>query len=451
MPVAGAALELAALTTTPLATVGSVRALGAKLQPVFTTNFRRESRMLKLDDGSDVEFVFDVGIVAAGRGKARRTLAIREVEIELKAQGGRDPEAALMRFAARLARDLPLIPLAASKASRGYRLSDRSALLPAKVELPRARPDDRPEVFLADVLEACNRALLANVHALFEIADAGPVHPATSNEAAVASAIEADLEFVHQARVAVRRLRSALRTFAPVAKGRRIDALDDRLGEIGRLFGAARDWDVFVTTTRERLDDEVATDAEGRAALVDLEADATMRRIDAHRSLMAGLDAGLFGETAIAIDRLAARLRSVAADDATTLATRAPRWLSKQSDRIVERSRRIAVLDHGQRHGLRVEVKRLRYALDLLEGLYDEAAVKGYRDAVAGLQDRLGKLNDAVVAETLMQSLPAGDALALARSRFGAWLERHVPKQLPKVAALSVALELMPRPWVPPA
>lgn len=435
MPVAGPALELARLRATPLAAVGSTHALAERLRPVFTTNFRRESQLLRMAGGAVVEFAFDVGTISAGRGRTRRSLPICEVEIEVKTADASGAAPDLMKFAARLAEDLALIPLAASKAARGYRIAEGVALAPTKVDLPVPQAGDPPRLHLARVLAAGNRALLANVHGLFELAGEG--------------ADDAGLEFVHQARVAIRRMRSALLTFRPVAKGRRFDLLDRELRAIGRTFGHARDWDVFATTLLERVDAVVATDAPGKDAMAALRGAVVECRADARTMLMHALDAGPFGATTIAVERMVARLSAGRAGKGT-LGAVAPDWLSAQRDRVVRRARRIAVLDTEERHGLRVEVKRLRYALDLLEGLYERTAVADLVDALADLQDKLGMLNDASVAAALLEALEAFPELALVRVRFDAWLARHVHKQLPKVAALSVAFELTPLPWGPP-
>jgi len=427
--VAGPALELGRLRGSPLATLGSPRALAKRLQPVFTTDFRRESRMVRLPDGSTAEFAFDRGVVATGRGRARRTSPICEVEIELKERASAGAEEALLRFAARLARDVPLIPLAATKAARGYQLADGIVAGPVKVALPPPAPGDDASAHLARVVDACNAAMLANAHALFESAASQPGGNA--------------IEFVHQARVAMRRLRSALHTFRPIVSGRRIVALDDALRTIGQGFGDARDWDVL-STASERLDAEVGRDDAGRAALADVRSMIHRRREAAHGALMRLLDEGSFGATAIATQRFAMRIAawtSVAIDGC------APRWLEKQRDRVVAQARRIAILDDAARHRLRVEVKRLRYALDLLQPLYDEKAAAAFGDALADLQNRLGRLNDAVVAQTLLRSLPPNPSLDLVLSRYEGWLAQHVRKQLPKIGALSVAFELTPQPW----
>jgi triphosphatase len=65
----------------------------------------------------------------------------------------------------------------------------------------------------------------------------------------VGAAGRGDVEGVHQIRVAARRLRATLALFKqhlnPVTVGR----LNDELRRLGSLFGAARDWDVFVLET----------------------------------------------------------------------------------------------------------------------------------------------------------------------------------------------------------
>jgi inorganic triphosphatase YgiF len=436
MPVAGAALEPDRLANTPLDALGSPASLVARLRTVFRTDFTRTAQLLRLPDGTVVEFAFDTGSISVGRGASRRALPICELEIELRSAGTEEPARALLKFAQRLARDIPLIPLAASKAERGHRLVERRVTGVARARLPTPQRHVLARVHLADVLVAGNRALLANAHALFE----------TGRTA------EADERSVHQARVALRRIRSALHTFAPVVQRRRLSALDEPLRSVGRMFGRTRDWDVFTTVTMTRLEEKTATDEPGRAALAEVRAAAQSAREAARRALQVDLETGPFGATTLAIEQLAARLR---VDDrhasSMTLDDCVAAWLDDQRGRVVRRSRRIAALDAHQRHGLRVETKRLRYALDLFDGLFDRARVEAFDEALTALQDKLGALNDATVARDLLGSLPQGTARDLILARLEAWLDRHVRAQLPKVAALSVALELTPQPWRPPA
>ena len=437
-PVDGPTLDWTKLAATPLADFVARPASRKRLRTMFTTDFERQSQRLRLADGSEVEFAFDRGTIAAEvEGRGSKTAEICEIEIELKQRGRDDPSAALLRFAARLARSLPLIPLAASKAARGYALRDGRAVEATKVTLPRPTTDIGPARYLARVLAACNDALLANAHALLD-----------------RRTDEDDLvEPVHQARVAIRRLRSALRLFRPVVDGRRLRAIDTELRELGRRFGAVRDHDVAITITLSRLDRHVGRDAAGRDALAAMRPDLDARRAAKRRALLEALANGTFGKTTLEIERAAMRLardtREKARDPRNTpmLAACAAKWLPRQHARIVALARRLATLDEEGRHRLRIEVKRLRYAVDLLEALYDEDAVAAFRAALSALQERLGQLNDAAVARTVLRSASSGAAVELVLARDGAWFVDRLKQQLPKVAADVMKLELAVHPW----
>ncbi len=429
MPLAAPRLSLVRLRDTPLAALGSPRTLARKLVPLFNTNFRREIRQLTLADGSQVECAIDVGTIRSGRGKSTKSARISEVEFELKAGDA----GALLRFVHRLAQHMPMLPLPSSKAERGYALADGVETVPAKAELPEARADAPARAHLARVVAACQRAVLLDAHALY-----------ASREAAAADERAVDTEFVHQARVAVRRMRSALRTFRPVFGKRRFETINATLREIGQVFGGARDWDVFCDETLARIARIVGDDDAGKVAMLALREEARRQRHDAHARLFDYLHSPSAGSDAIAIERFLLRFDE---SGGRPLGELAPRWLDEHQRRVVDRARRIAALDDEARHRLRIDVKRLRYALDLLDAMYDGDDVRRYRKALSELQDELGELNDAVVAQRLMQAMGDAAAIALARERFVAWLARRLIKRLPKVGALSVAFELTPRPW----
>ena len=422
-------LALGRLRATPLAALGSPRTLARKLAPVFATNFRREIRQLRLADGSEVEFAIDTGTIASGRGKAKRTARISEVEFELKSGDA----GALLRFVHRLANDVAMLPLPQSKAERGYALADALETDPVKVELPEAQAETPARTHLARVIAACQRALLLDAHVL---------HASREGDARDQRGV--DTEFVHQARVAVRRMRSALRTFRSVFGKRRFEIMNAILRDIGQVFGSARDWDVFCAETMDRIARIVGDDDAGKRAMTAVRDEADRQRRAAHTRLFDYLHSAKAGSDAIAIERFILRFGG---RDGLPLGELAPRWLAEHQRRVVDRARRIAVLDDEERHRLRIDVKRLRYALDLLDALYDGDDVRSYRKALSELQDELGELNDAVMAERLMQAMGESPAIALARERFVAWLARRLVKRLPRVGGLSVAFELTQRPW----
>ena len=429
MLLAAPRLALGRLRDTPLAAIGSPRALAHRLAPVFVTSFRREIRQLTLADGSRVECAIDTGTIQSGRGKEKKNARISEVEFELKAGDA----SALLRFVHRLAHDVAMLPLPSSKAERGYALANSAETLPAKAQLPLVTACTPVRTHLSRVVAACQRAVLLDAHVLH-----------ASREAAGVDGPGVDTEFVHQARVAVRRMRSALRTFRPVLGKRRFETINATLRDIGQVFGAARDWDVFCDQTLARIARIVGDDDAGEAAMQALREEARRQRQQAHVRLFDYLHSSKAGSDAIGIERFLLRFDECGGKPLGDLA---PRWLEQHQRCVVDRARRIATLDDEARHRLRIDVKRLRYALDLLDALYDGDDVRRYRKALSELQDELGALNDAVVAQGLMQAMGEGAAIALARERFAAWLARRLFKRLPKVGALSVAFELTPRPW----
>ena len=425
----GPTLDLAALVGTPLATLDPK--VLARLRPVFRTLFRRETREIAVDEAL-VEVAFDVGAVQAGNGKGVRSLPIHEVEFEVKR--GAPPD--LLRFAARLAKDLPLVPLADSKAARGHRLATRRPLEATRVELPAVRRDTSAPAHLACVLAAGNRALLANVHALIEIAR-DPAHD-----------VGETVEFVHQARVALRRMRSAMHLFEPAVDDRRTRVLAKRLRSMGRIFGEARDQDVLATVALARLERLADDDEGGVRAIADLRAVSAAHRVRAHGALMRYLDTGDFGATTIAVERAVVRLgQDGIGKGRVPLADLAGNWLTNQLDRILPLARRIASLDETRRHRLRIEVKRLRYALDLFAGDYVLEAVAAYGDALAALQGKLGTMTDDAVAAAMLRTWAPGSTFDGLARRFDDRRTAKLRQQLPKVGALAVALELTPRPW----
>ena len=59
------------------------------------------------------------------------------------------------------------------------------------------------------------------------------------------AALAGDPEGVHQVRIAIRRIRSALRLFSPHLEAHARRLFEGELRRAGRTIGEARDWDVF--------------------------------------------------------------------------------------------------------------------------------------------------------------------------------------------------------------
>jgi CHAD domain-containing protein len=69
------------------------------------------------------------------------------------------------------------------------------------------------------------------------------------------------------------------------------------------------------------------------------------------------------------------------------------------------RARDLAHADAPRRHRLRIAAKRMRYATEFFESLYPARQVRPFIKALAALQDVLGRLNDAAVAQQLLREL----------------------------------------------
>ena len=227
----------------------------------------------------------------------------------------------------------------------------------------------------------------------------------------VAMRIGGDSRAVHQARVAVRRLRSDLRTFRPVLDETWATTLRERVRWLGDALAAARDSDVLL----ERL--------QRHAAL--------LPDVDRHRKeLVLNL---LRGVRTAAYRQLGAKLRQpryvlVLAD--LLDAVRGPLFNERAAERASDaapelmdaawRKLRRAVRkrgrppEDGELHGIRIKAKRLRYAAEAFVPVCGRRAAT-FAKRVATLQTVLGEHHDAVNScDHLRRNLGGGDGAFVA-------------------------------------
>ena len=180
----GPTLDLAVLAGTPLDSHGD---LAGRLAEVFTVAMRRTTWEIEVSPGNHVEVALDSGEVRRGE----RTEPVSEVEIESLSG---DP-LAVFELAERLLEPAGMRASSVTKAQRGYRLARGEAPAPEKAQ-PAALD---AAMSTGEAARAVARAALEQLQA---------------NEPGLLLA--EDPEFLHQFRVALRRLRSALRVFRPV-------------------------------------------------------------------------------------------------------------------------------------------------------------------------------------------------------------------------------------------
>lgn len=336
------------------------------LEPVFTTNFRRTLWQVPFGE-SVIELALDRGNIESS---VRRT-TICEIELELVS--GRIAD--IFALTRALQEDLDLRPAVASKAERGY------ALFLGHDEAPfRAKT-------------AAINAGMTPVAAFRTIA-LGCLEHFQRNERGLATG-SSDPEYVHQARVALRRLRSALRLFAPALPPEFVAAYGQTWQALASALGDARNWDVFL---EETLPPILAAFPQHRDARR-LQREA-IRRARQARSAVTHL-AALPECPRLVVEFTAAlyALHNLVPQDLGEFARQRLRTRARQARRLAARH---AELTPEERHAMRISFKKLRYAVEFFAPLLPPKPLKRYLAALTRLQDELGLINDHVTAVALL-------------------------------------------------
>jgi CHAD domain-containing protein len=308
-----------------------------------------------------------------------------------------------------------------SKAERGHRLASGTAPRPTKASargfVEHLEPEMSSGAALRVLMAHGLSVLLANTEALHE---------------------GRDPEFVHQARVALRRMRSALRLLD--RKHRDFpEPLANELRWVGQALGAARDWDVLVESTLPAML-AAATEAL-RTRMRTLYRRAIWRRDQEHRKAVAALSSARFA-------RLALRLQAwtmTPAPKGGRLARRAPKVLARAHARLFDAARSFAALSPQRRHRVRILAKRLRYALDVMSVALPAEPTERYVKALAELQDVLGALNDVAVARGALHNISSSTSV---RAVVTNWLAEQEHRELSEAEQRLTALALTSVPWV---
>lgn len=369
--------------------------LPEELQPIFTTTIERRLVLVEQAVPSSppaiIEVAFDRGTITAD-GQSE---PITELELELKA----GPPQGLYRLLRDLRHWAPVTIAVADKAQRGYRLAT-GAPPPA---IRATRPDLDPKTTVGDALAAilanCLGQWLANI---------------------AAASDGRDIEGVHQLRVAVRRLRSALSLFADALDRDDRRTWNSRLKAVLAATGPARELDVFLAETLPVIADAMA--GPEPAALAAVRAQVEPARVEAYaaaRTYLAGRDhAELVLDFA---DWLAFEgwTRETSAEtralQASPLVDLARRLLERRHKRVRKLGRGFAELDDAGRHEVRLALKKLRYGVEFLSGLFPGKAARRFGKAAAALQEVLGDLNDRAECRELLMGLRSAGALPMAR------------------------------------
>src|SRR3954454_18352208 len=328
------------------------------------------------------ELVDDEVSVIDGHGVAGR---FRELEIELAEGAAGDGDALLAADDARLEAEGATVAEPTPKLVR--------AVGPRALEPPE---DDPPEVGESVRAGELVTAALARSVVRFMRHDPGAV-------------LGEDPEDVHQVRVALRRLRSDLRTFGPLVEDERRDHLRGEASWLGGLLGDVRDADVLHDALSREADALSPRDGEALRAMIGrleaMRSRARARLLEARRSERF-LD--LCEEMVEAVRSPA--LTELARDPAGVVL---PPLLGRPWRRIRRTAERLdADSPDAELHELRILAKRLRYASEAVAPAGGKRARRLARGA-ARLQDVLGVHQDATIAQAWLReaaeaATPAG-------------------------------------------
>ena len=254
--VQGDGVDLDAVRATPLHAV--LLQDRHPLAPVFETVIDRT--VWRLSQGSSVvEVALDEGRVVAGD----RTSPIAEVELELKHGSPSDLFALLHGLGEARALRLGVV----AKSERGYALLHGKTPACFKAEPVALTPDMNVGQAFQAIVRACIRQFRLNEPLL------SPAAP----------------EPLHQARVAMRRLRSALSLFKAVVADPQMERLKERLRDVSVDLGTARNLDVYLADV-VRPETEHTGDPGGAAFAAQME----RQRVEAYARLAATLGAPAF-------------------------------------------------------------------------------------------------------------------------------------------------------------
>ena len=217
-----------------------------------------------------------------------------------------------------------------------------------------------------------------------------------------------DVECLHQMRVGLRRLRSALSMYRELLS-LPVEVANDLEWLLAQL-GPARDWDVLAGSTLPKVGAAAQTPELVALTMAALEKTHALHHAAAeaiaserYRQLMLALStwvnerAWRAGVSRKVKQRLKGKVERFA-----------EQVLAADQKRLLRRGAQLRSATPEARHRVRIAAKKTRYAAEFFGSLYKEQRVKPYVKALTHLQDELGWMNDVAVADGLLEELARG-------------------------------------------
>jgi CHAD domain-containing protein len=369
-------------------------AAGQPLAVRFTIRQRRSVRLLHAEDGATAELSLDEAEVRAGPRSAG-TFA----ELEVEAVGEAAVAALLEPIAKALEQTRLVQPEGLSKeataAAMVMALESAEAGRSAFEALPKT-----PGVLPDDTLATAGRKVLR-------------LHLARMLALEAGTRSDENAEDLKKMRVATRRMRAAWRVFDGAYKPKVQKRYVDELRDFATALGAVRDLDVLLHGLESYRS---GLPAAGAAALEPLAESWRGRREAARRTLMKRLDsrayASFVADYRDFTERVGAGERTPVTNQPSLVRESAGGRIWQAYEHMRAHDATLRWADTTGLHALRIDAKRLRYALEFFREALPRAQTDRLIAAVTAIQDHLGELNDADIA-----GLTAREFLVLHGSR----------------------------------
>ena len=411
-----------------VATLNFLSQLTPQLNPIFTTDFYRRTCIATFR-GAKIEVAIDQGLIVTKRAGSFFQEPICEVELELL----EGKSSALFGLARVLSRRARLHPSSASKAQRGYDLYLDRKLGPIKP----AAITQIPEASLQQTFVHINLECLTHL----QVNDVGLL-------------LDQDDEYIHQVRVAIRRIRVSLKLFAKILPLDFVSHWSMVWRGIAKQLDDARNWDVFVA----ELLPLIVRDLSSSAALNNLQEFVKTQRSFAHDQVIqyignrsysvqvisyteALLNLDVIKDTTVQSDLMQQTgvvekelLQMKPKEFATKILQRRHRQLHKK----------LMISRHTseQFHELRLELKKLRYAMDFFNSFYPAKKVSAYLKPLTKIQELLGQMNDMVSAQALLSTSDQSSF-----EIFTAWIKGRESGYFVILPRAIKGLVQLPEPW----
>ncbi|MGO4170821.1 CYTH and CHAD domain-containing protein [Bosea sp. TAF32] len=386
-PVDGPEPDRDALRGTPLA-----KLLGrkAKLAALFTVSVERATCLVS-QGSSRIEVALDQGRVTnPGAENGSDVAAISEIELELKQGTAED----LFALAREICEQVPVRLGVVSKAERGFGLIDGEGDRAHKAEPIDLSDDMTAADAFRSIAHGCLRQLRLNEDVLLG---------------------RHDVDALHQGRVAIRRLRSAMSLFKDLLADDRFESIKAELKRLSQPFGRARNLDVFLTET---LPAELARHPD-HAELLSLEKHLQSQCAEAYLAVVLTLRSEDWRRFLIDLVAWINAGPWLTAQNDTErdqpVRPFASRMLDKRRRQVEKRGRNLAALGIEERHQVRIAAKKLRYGAEFFASLYEgkkeRKLQKAFASVFSKLQSSLGGLNDIAAGQQLMKRVVGSDAV----------------------------------------